>query len=120
VLVETNGSYDISVLPQECVVIMDVKCPASGSADSLCQDNISHLRKSDECKMVISGREDFDWAVRFLGEYDLPTKCTVIFSPNTAKVSPRQLAEWILHARAPVMLGLQLHKYIWGEDARGV
>ena len=120
VLVETNGSLNIAMLPQDCIVIMDVKCPGSGSADSLYLDNISNLRKYDECKMVISGKDDFDWALQFTYDHNLHNKCTVIFSPNTKKVSPRELAEWILEANAPVRLGLQQHKVIWGENARGV
>ena len=120
VLVETNGSLNIAILPQDCVVIMDVKCPGSGSADSLYLDNISNLRKHDECKMVISGKDDFDWALQFTSDNSLHSKCTVIFSPNIKKVSPRELAGWILEANAPVRLGLQLHKIIWGENVRGV
>ena len=120
VLVETNGSLNISILPQDCIVIMDIKCPGSGSADSLFLDNIDNLGKYDECKMVISGRDDFDWALQFLYDHTLHKKCSVIFSPNTKKVSPKQLATWILEADAPVRLGLQLHKIIWGEGVRGV
>ena len=120
VLVETNGTFAISLLPQDCAVIMDIKCPGSGSTDSFCLDNIPNLRKYDDVKMVISGRDDFDWALKFLHKHSLHKKCTVIFSPNTKKVSPKELAKWILDANAPVRLGLQLHKIIWGEDTRGV
>jgi len=120
VLVETNGSFNIAILPQDCVVIMDVKCPGSGSADSLYPDNISNLRRHDECKMVISGKDDFDWALQFTNDNNMNNKCTVIFSPNTNKVSPKELAGWILESNAPVRLGLQLHKIIWGENVRGV
>ena len=120
VLVETNGTFDISLLPQDITVIMDIKCPGSGSTDSFYLKNISNLRKHDEVKMVISGRDDFDWALKFLHEYNLHKKCTVIFSPNTKKTSPRELAEWILDKNAPVRLGLQQHKIIWGEETRGV
>lgn len=120
VLVETNGSLNIAILPQDCVIIMDIKCPGSGSADSFYPDNISNLRKYDECKMVISGKDDFDWAVKYLYDHNVHEKCTVIFSPNTKNVSPKDLAEWILKANAPVRLGLQMHKIIWGGDVRGV
>ena len=120
VLVETNGSLNIALLPQDCIIIMDIKCPGSGCADSFYFDNISNLRQHDECKMVISGKDDFNWALQFTCDNSLHNRCTVIFSPNTKKVSPGELAGWILEANAPVRLGLQLHKIIWGENVRGV
>lgn len=120
VLVETNGTQDISQLPDGCIKIMDIKCPGSGCADSLYRDNISHLTSDDECKMVLSGRDDFEWALEFVRQHTLHEKCTVLFSPNTQNVSPRDLAEWICKENAPVRLGLQLHKIIWGYDVQGL
>ena len=70
--------------------------------------------------MVISGRDDFDWALKISHKHSLHKKCSVIFSPNTRKVSPKELAKWILDANAPVRLGLQLHKIIWGKNSRAV
>jgi 7-carboxy-7-deazaguanine synthase len=120
VLVETNGSLDISKLPPQCVRIMDVKCPASGMAERFYMQNIEHVRGGDECKFVISSRDDFDWAVEFVKNHGLAKRCTVLFSPNTKGVSSRELAQWICEAGTPVRLNVQLHKVIWGEDKRGV
>jgi 7-carboxy-7-deazaguanine synthase len=120
VLIETNGSLDISVLPPGCIRIVDVKCPDSGMGDSFYQPNLRHLLAGDELKMVISSWRDFEWALEFVERYRLALRTTVIFSPNTAAVSPAELAAWILESDAPVRLGLQLHKIIWGADARGV
>ena len=120
VLVETNGSLSLSTLPEGCISIVDVKCPGSGHADSFNMENIRFLRKYDECKMVISDRNDFDWAMKFVYTHNLHKRCTVIFSPNSKKLKPEVLAEWILESNAPVRLGLQLHKILWGENARGV
>lgn len=120
VLVETNGTQDISLLPEACIRIMDVKCPGSGKSAFFLTENINNLRPEDECKMVLSGREDFLWAIDIIHTYELHKKCPVIFSPNIEKVKPKELAEWILEANAPVRLGLQLHKIIWGVDANGV
>lgn len=118
VLVETNGSLDISVLPDSCVRIVDIKCPGSGNPD-FNENNISYLNQYDEIKFVISSIDDFDWALNKLNIYDLSNKCTVIFSPNSFTVAPSQLAQWIIDRDAPVRLGIQLHKIIWGER-RGV
>lgn len=120
VLVETNGTMDISILPEGCIRIMDIKCPESGNTIPFYKNNLSYLRPKDECKMVISSRKDFNWALEFLYANQLHKICTVLFSPNTEKITPKTLAEWILEEKAPVRLGLQIHKIIWGKTVKGV
>jgi 7-carboxy-7-deazaguanine synthase len=119
VLVETNGSLDIGTLPDGCIRIVDVKCPSSGEGHSFFERNLSHLRHDDEVKVVLGTKEDFDWALAFVERHVLANRLTVLFSPVTGKVSPAELAQWIIDANAPVRLQLQLHKIIWGEK-RGV
>lgn len=118
VLVETNGSLDISKLPPQCMRIVDIKCPGSGNPVFL-DKNFSYLTSRDECKFVISSRSDFDWALDIVRKRKLSELLTVIFSPNTNEVDPAMTAEWIIAENAPVRLGLQLHKIIWG-NRRGV
>lgn len=120
VLVETNGSLDISALPRGCIRIVDVKCPGSGMEGSFFVGNCEHLDANDECKMVISSRKDFEWALDFVNKYGIPDRCQVVFSPNTDKTDPKDLAEWIIASNAPVRMGMQLHKIIWGGSVRGV
>ena len=86
VLIETNGSLDIGVLPDGCIRIVDVKCPSSGEEHSFLERNISRLRRSDELKFVLGTKEDFDWALAFIEYHDLPENQTVLFSPVTGKV----------------------------------
>jgi 7-carboxy-7-deazaguanine synthase len=119
VLVETNGSLDISLLPEGCVRIVDVKCPLSGAADSFRAENLAVLTPRDQLKFVISGRPDFDWARDFVTTRKLSGRCEVIFSPAHKSVAPADLAQWILQTNSPVRMGLQLHHVIWGDDARG-
>ncbi|NLD91624.1 MAG: radical SAM protein [Fibrobacter sp.] len=119
VLVETNGSLPIRLLPSGCVRIVDVKCPGSGCGDSFLLDNIDHLNTSDEVKFVISDNADFNWACNFINKYQLHTKTTILFSPCIGRIKPAELASWIVESNLPVRLGLQLHKFIWG-DKRGV
>ncbi|NLG18647.1 MAG: radical SAM protein [Fibrobacter sp.] len=119
VLVETNGSRDISVLPEGCRRIVDVKCPSSGMAGSFLESNCRFLTPSDELKYVISNRSDFDWALSHLSERNLQTISKIIFSPNTSMLPAAELASMILETNAPVRLGIQLHKVLWGKK-RGV
>ena len=111
VLVETNGSQDIAVVPPGVVAVMDIKCPASGVGDAVDWQNLERLRPQDEVKFVISDRADFDWAVRIVNDHRLASKCrAVLFSPVLGRVEPAALAEWLLAARVPARLNLQLHK----------
>jgi 7-carboxy-7-deazaguanine synthase len=119
VLVETNGSLDISALPDMCVRVMDVKCPSSGMAGSLYRPNLDALNAHDECKFVISDRDDFEWACGFLADHRLAGKGRVIFSPNRERLAPKLLAEWLLDKNPGARLGLQLHRCIWGDDVKG-
>ncbi len=119
VLVETNGSLDIDMLPAGCVRIVDVKCPGSGEGDSFLLSNLQRLEPHDEVKFVISGRTDFQWSIEFVKKYDLGTKSKILFSPCIGKIAPSDLAQWICEENAPVRLSLQIHKFIWGEK-RGV
>lgn len=119
VLVETNGSQDIAVLPLGVKRIVDIKCPSSGHEGSFLAANYGHLRAGDECKFVLSDQEDFSWALETVRREALHEAVPVIFSPNTALLAPKDLAQWIIDENAPVRLGLQLHKVIWGER-RGV
>jgi 7-carboxy-7-deazaguanine synthase len=120
VLVETNGSLDISTLPGGAIKIVDVKCPSSGEHDSFILKNLKVLKPADQCKFVLAGREDFEWALDFIKQHSLDKTCHVIFSPVIPALQPKTLARWILDESAPVRLGLQLHKIIWGNDIRGV
>lgn len=115
VLVETNGSIDISVLPPECIIIVDVKCPSSGMCGSFLESNISYLKKSDEVKFVIGCKEDFDWALSFIEQFSLFNNTVILFSPVSEKMEFSELAELIIQSNLPIRLQLQLHKIIWGN-----
>jgi 7-carboxy-7-deazaguanine synthase len=119
-LVETNGSYDIDVVDGRAIRIVDVKCPGSGMSGRVNWDCLKHLKSSDQLKFVVSGREDYLWAKKVLEERGLPGGAEVLLSPVHGVLAPDVLAGWILEDKLPVRLHLQLHKYIWSEDSRGV
>lgn len=110
-LIETNGSFDISAIPQEAIAIMDIKTPGSGMNKAMDMANIDRLRPADEVKLVIVDRKDYEWARRLVATHRLTEKChAVLFSPVIPGIAPSKLAEWILKDRLPVRLHLQMHK----------
>ncbi|TET17841.1 MAG: radical SAM protein [Candidatus Cloacimonadota bacterium] len=120
VLLETNGTLDISRLNRKIVKIVDIKCPGSEENSKMLWENLSRLQENDEIKFVISNREDYEWAKRISHKFSLYEKLTVNFSPNHSILKPKQLAEWILEDTIPVRLNLQIHKYIWKGVERGI
>ncbi|MDM7914372.1 MAG: radical SAM protein [Candidatus Eisenbacteria bacterium] len=121
VLVETGGAVSIEGIDPRAVLIYDVKCPDSGEVERNRWENLPLLRPGrDEVKFVLASRRDYVWALQVLRERRLHERHTVLFSPVTRSCPPSDLAAWILEDAAPVRLQLQLHKLIWGADARGV
>lgn len=120
VLLETSGAIDIEPVDRRAHIILDVKCPGSGMTDRMHWPNLDQLTAKDEAKCVLASRADYDWAREMMARYRLADRCTVLFSPVFGSLDPRQLAEWILADRLPVRFQLQLHKYIWAPDMRGV
>lgn len=121
VLIETSGERYLGALPKEVIKIMDIKCPGSGEGGTLHPKNLEVLDRKDEIKFVLAGEADYQWARDFLRAERLTDIVdTVIFSPAFGELEPRQLSEWILRDRLPVRLGLQLHKFIWEPETRGV
>lgn len=119
VLIETNGSLDISVLDPRAVRIMDLKCPASGESGKTRWENLDRLTPRDEVKFVIAAREDYLWAKGVVRE-KLPPGPTVLFSPAAGLIAPADLAAWIISDGLEVRLQLQLQKIIWPDRPRGV
>ena len=120
VLIETGGAIDITPVDPRAHVILDVKCPGSGMTDRMHWENLEILAEKDEAKFVIKDHNDYAWAVDVVNQYRLSERCTVLFSPVFGELSLQSLAEWILHDRLPVRFQIQLHKYIWDPQMRGV
>ncbi len=121
VLLETGGHRSIERVPPGVVVVMDVKCPGSGEADKMDWANIERLRRHDQVKFVIRDRADYEYARTALARHDVASKAAaVLFSPVHGVLDPKDLSEWVLADHLPVRVQLQIHKYIWGANARGV
>lgn len=120
VLLETGGSLSIEKVDKRVKIIMDLKCPSSGMEKKNLYSNLSFIKPIDEIKFVIGDREDYDWTKENIFKYNLESKCVILFSPVFGKLEPIQLAEWILNDNLNVRLQLQLHKFIWHPETRGV
>ena len=132
VLVETSGACDIVHCDSRAHLILDIKTPCSGAADSFLESNYECLSKSDEVKFVITNREDFDWAKKVvLRKKLIEIVKAVHFSPvmeqernadvqGAQQLDPSVLAHWILTEAPWANLQLQIHKYIWAPTLRGV
>jgi len=120
VLLETAGNMPINEVDKRVKIIMDLKCPSSGMMDKNLYENVSHLKKEDEIKFVIGIREDYDWSKEIFKKYGLNKKCTVLFSAVFNKLDPLTLVNWILEDKLEVRFQLQMHKFIWHPETKGV
>ena len=116
VSLETSGALTLANVDPRIVKVMDLKPPASGESHRNLYDNIPLLSKKDQLKFVIADRDDYQWSVAKLIEYNLADRVSdVLFSPVSETMSSEQLAGWILEDRLPVRFQLQLHRVIWGD-----
>ena len=121
VLLETGGHLDTSRVPPDVVKVVDVKCPGSGESARVDVRNLDRLLPHDEVKFVIGDRPDYEYARGFLRTHSLPDRCRwILFSPVHGELNAEKLAEWVLADHLPVRIQIQLHKYLWGSEARGV
>jgi len=121
VLIETGGHISLEHVPAAVRTIMDIKCPGSGEAGTTDWTNLERLDDNDEAKFVIRDREDYEYARDVLNRYPLAGKvAAVLFSPVHGVLDPKTLSEWVLADRLPVRVQLQVHKYIWSPETRGV
>ena len=120
VLIETGGHMSIENIDDRVKRIMDVKCPSSGEANKMYWHNMDLLNKNDQVKFVIGNLEDYEFTRETITKYKLNKMCTVLLSPVFGELNPQELAEWILKDSLPVRMQLQMHKFIWQPETRGV
>jgi 7-carboxy-7-deazaguanine synthase len=121
VMIETGGHRSIARVPEQVRRIVDIKCPASGESHRNRWDNLELIGRGDEVKFVVKDRADYEYARDIIARHRLGHRVgAVLMSPVHGIQNPRELAEWVLADRLPVRLQLQLHKFIWPPDTRGV
>lgn len=121
VLLETSGERDISGIDARVHRIVDLKAPGSGESHRNRLENLVHLTRQDELKLVLLDRNDYEWARELIARECLHQRVAeVLLSCVHGELDPQQLVAWVLEDELPVRIQLQLHKYIWGSEATGV
>lgn len=119
VSIETSGAVSCELVDKRVKKIIDIKTPDSGAADSFIMKNLMYATPSDEFKFVICSEKDFHWSESFVQTH-LSSGQNVLFSPSFGVVSELQLAQWILEKGSQARMQMQMHKYIWPPDTKGV
>lgn len=120
VMIETSGAHTLERLPADVVRIVDMKTPASGESHRMRLEVLDGLGAKDAVKFVICDEADYRWAAELIRVRALAERTEVLLSPSHGQVDPRDLVGWMMRDDLPARLNLQLHKYIWSPDARGV
>jgi 7-carboxy-7-deazaguanine synthase len=138
VLLETSGALDIAPVDARVRRIMDLKCPGSGECERNRWENLAHLNAGDEIKFVIGTLQDYEWAKEIIAARQLAGICPILFSwvspllprqqdkslkkmpDGQTPISRRELVEKIMADALPVRFQLQMHKFIWPSDQKGV
>ncbi len=122
--IETNGAVPLKdFLPfgKNVIYTMDLKCPGSGMEDHNCYDNLELLRDKDVLKFVVSDRRDLDWMREIIHTYRLTGRCSIFAGAVFGRITPEEIVDYLCTNRMnQVRLQLQLHKYIWDPEKRGV
>ena len=120
VMIETSGAHPLDTLPEAVVRVIDMKSPGSGESHRNRFDLLRGVRPGDAVKFVLVDEADYRWAVEVIREHELAGRAEVLLSPVHGRLDPKRVVEWMLRDRVPARLNLQLHKYIWEPEARGV
>lgn len=120
VLLETSGSLSIENVDKRVINILDFKTPSSKMDKKNYFKNIEFLKPIDEVKFVIGSREDYDWSKEVIGKHKLDKKVKILFSSVFGKIKHEEFVRWILEDNLNVRYQLQMHKYIWEPDKKGV
>lgn len=120
VMLETGGSLPVKDVDKRVLIVMDLKCPSSGMEKKNLYENLEYLKPVDEIKFIIGNREDYEWTREIIGKYNLTERFTVLLSVVFGKLEPVKLVDWILEDKLNVRYQLQMHKFIWEPDRKGV
>lgn len=118
---ETGGSLSTCQVDPRVHVILDIKCPGSGMAEKNDLSNIALLKPIDEVKFVLLDERDYLFAKEMIEKYQLKKRVKeLLLSPVFGVLDPKELVSWMLRDHLPCRLNLQIHKFIWDPQTKGV
>ena len=120
VSLETSGDIDCKDVDSRVLKIIDIKTPDSGEPQAFNLANLKYKGVNTEFKFVLCSKNDFDWAEEFCRKYNLFEYSLVLYSPSFGQIDEQWLADRIIKKNSKARLQLQLHKYIWSSEERGV
>jgi 7-carboxy-7-deazaguanine synthase len=120
VMLETGGSLPVKDVNQKVMIILDLKCPSSNMMKKNLYENLQYIKSTDEIKFVMGTREDYEWSKEIIKEYNLVGKCGLLASVVFGSLEPLKLVDWILEDNLKIRFQLQMHKFIWEPNAKGV
>ena len=120
VMLETGGSLPVKDVNQKVMVILDLKCPSSKMMKKNLYENLKYIKTTDEIKFVMGTREDYEWTKEIIKKYNLKDKCGLLASVVFGSLEPLKLVEWILEDNLKIRFQLQMHKFIWEPNTKGV
>ena len=122
--IETNGSVDIhpfAEIDNPPAFTLDYKLKGSGMEDRMLTDNFKYLKSKDTVKFVCSDVSELDRVCEIVDKYRISDKCTALISPVFGRIEPADMVDYLItHKRNDIRLQLQLHKFIWDPNKRGV
>ena len=120
VMLETGGSLPVNDVNKKVMIILDLKCPSSNMTKKNLYENLQYIKPTDEIKFVMGTREDYEWSKEIISKYNLVGKCGLLASVVFGSLEPLKLVDWILEDNLKIRFQLQMHKFIWEPNAKGV
>lgn len=122
--IETNGSVNIEPFTRlsfRPVFTLDYKLPGSGMESQMRVDNYQYLEPKDTVKFVVSNQQDMERARQIIVQHKLQGRCGIYFSPVFGRIEPAEIVSYMMKYKLnQVHMQLQMHKFIWSPDQRGV
>ena len=122
--IETNGSVALTsfhTLLHRPAFTLDYKCPDSGMEKAMNTDNFALLLPKDTVKFVVSSITDLEKAREVCTKYNIASHCPIFLSPVFGRIDPKEIVEYMIeHHWNEARLQLQMHKFIWPPEQRGV
>ena len=117
--IETNGTIVPSFQRENVWFTYDYKTPSSLAEESMNIDIFKTATERDLIKFVVGSLEDLDCMRRIIDQY--PTAAQIYVSPVWGQIEAVSIIDYMKEYNLQnVRFQLQIHKFVWDPDAKGV